>query len=116
MKAQHCFPVLTFDKERYVVATTSEGFSTSGNAVVTSQEHAARTEVTYNLLEDMNGLAAISQLCKGQLTCVHLPSTTMGSRRLSKNGKQTHWAKSLLWVPAGRGERQIAHSTSYLLK
>jgi len=74
------------------VATTSEGFSTSGNAVVTSQEHAARTKVTYNLLEDMNGLAAFSQLCKGQLTCIHLPSTTMGSRRLSKNGKQTHRA------------------------
>jgi len=64
MKAQHCFPVLTFHliRERYVVATTSEGFSTSGNAVVTSQEHAARTEVAYNLLDDMNGLAAFSQL------------------------------------------------------
>jgi len=29
----------------------------SGNAVVTSQEHAARTEVAYNLLDGMNHLA-----------------------------------------------------------
>ena len=58
MKAQHCFPVLTFDfiRERYVVATTSEGFSTSGNAVLTSQERAARTEVAYNPLDGMNRL------------------------------------------------------------
>ena len=34
-----------------------EGFSTSGNAVVTSREHAARTEVAYNLLDSMNRLA-----------------------------------------------------------
>ena len=34
-----------------------EGFSTSGNTVVTSQEHAARTEVAYNLLDSMNRLA-----------------------------------------------------------
>ena len=30
----------------------------SGNTVVTLQEHAARTKVAYNLLDDMNGLAA----------------------------------------------------------
>ena len=58
------------------MATTSERFSMSGNAVVTSQEHAARTEVAYNLLDDMNGLAAFSQLCKGLLTHIHSPSTT----------------------------------------
>jgi len=90
MKAQHCFPVLTFDlvKECYVVATTSERFSMSGNAVVTSQEHAARTEVAYNLLDDMNGLAAFSQLCKGQLTRVHTLSTTMGSVDCQKMGSR----------------------------
>jgi len=54
---QNCFPVLAFEliRERYVVVTTSEGllalyctscegFSTSGNAVVTSQERAARSK------------------------------------------------------------------------
>jgi len=75
-------------RERYVVATTSEGFSTSGNAVVTSQERAARTKVAYNLLDDMNGLAAFSQLCKGQLTRVHSPSTTMGPVDCQKMGSR----------------------------
>ena len=79
-----------------------EGFSTSGNAVFTSQEHAARTEVAYNLLDGMNrlamghgyyiihGLAAFFQLRKARLT--PSPSTMMGSLRQQKNGKQTRWA------------------------
>ena len=91
-----------------------EGFSTLGNAVFTSQEHAARTEVAYNLLDGMNrlamghgyyvapdggsrarlyiihGLAAFFQLRKARLT--PSPSTMMGSLRQQKNGKQTRWA------------------------
>ena len=34
-----------------------EGFLTSGNTVVNSQEHAARKEFAYNLLDSMNRLA-----------------------------------------------------------
>ena len=67
-----------------------EGFSTSGNAVFTSQEHAARTEVAYNLLDGMNRLAmgttilsmvllaAFFQLCRARLTRLHSPSTHDG--------------------------------------
>ena len=53
---------------------------------------------------------------------LHSPSTTMGSHRQSKNGKQTLWAAkeaSIVfygYVPGGRGERRIVHSTSSLLK
>ena len=43
----------------------------SGNTVVTSQEYAARTEVAYNLLDDMSGLAAFFQLRKAWLTRLH---------------------------------------------
>ena len=39
----------------------------SGSTIVTSQEHAARTEVAYNLSDDMNGLAALFQLRKAWL-------------------------------------------------
>ena len=39
----------------------------------------------------IHGLAAVFQLCRAQLTCLHSPSTMMGSRRQPKNGKQTHW-------------------------
>ena len=39
-----------------------EGFSTSGNTAVTSQEHPARTEVAYNLLDGMNRLAVGTML------------------------------------------------------
>ena len=68
-----------------------EGVSTSGNAVVTSQEYATRIEVAYNLLVGMNHLAAFYQLYKARLTRVHSPSTTMSSCRLPKNRKQTCW-------------------------
>jgi len=75
MRTQDCFPVLAFDliRECYVEATTSECFSTSGNAVVTSQEHAARTEVAYNLLDDMNGFAAFPSFARDSLPAYTLP-------------------------------------------
>ena len=70
VKAQDCFPVLAFAlirnatlwrqllKQLLVLNCAScEGFSMSGNTVFTSQEHAARTEVAYNLLDGMNRLA-----------------------------------------------------------
>ena len=108
-----------------------EGFSTSGNAVFTSQEHAARTEDAYNLLDGMNrlamghgyyiihGLAAFFQLRRARLT--PSPSTMMGSLRQPKKRESDSLGgeggfKSLLWVPSGRGERQIVRSTPSLLK
>ena len=108
-----------------------EGFSTSGNAVFTSQEHAARTEVAYNLLDSMNrlamghgyyiirGLAAFFQLRGARLT--PSPSTMMVSLRQPKKREADSLGgeggfESLLWVAVGRDERQIVHSTSSLLK
>jgi len=54
-----------------------EAFLKSGNTVVTVTEHAAGTDVAYNLLDCMNRLAAFFQLCKARLACVYSPSTIM---------------------------------------
>ena len=62
-----------------------EGITMSGNTVVTSQEHAARSEVAYNLLNGMNWLAVFIQLCKARLTCIHSPSTPVVSHRLLRS-------------------------------
>jgi len=70
----------------------------SGNTVFTSQQHAARTEVAYNLLDSMSHLAmaTISSMVLQPFSSftehsLHSPSTMMGSRRQPKNRKQTHW-------------------------
>ena len=75
-----------------------EGFSTLRNAVFTPQQHAARTEVTYNLLDGMIHLAmgAILSMVLQPFSSfaehgLHSPSTMMSSRRQPKNGKQTRW-------------------------
>ena len=74
------FPVLAFDliRECYTLwrllsldYASCEGFSTLGNAVVTSQEHAAKTEVVYNLLGGMNCLA-MNRLAMGTVSCMVL--------------------------------------------
>ena len=86
---------------------------------------ATRAEVAYNLLDGVNRLAVgtiilsmvlqpFSSFAKHGL---HSPSTPMGSRRQPRKQKADSLGgegglKSLLWVPAGRGERQIIHSTS----
>ena len=79
-------------------------------------------EVTYSLLDGMNRLAAFIQLCKAWLTCIHSPSTMVVSHRLPKKQEADSLDgeggfKSLLWVPAGRGERQMVslHSASSVL-
>ena len=76
-----------------------KGFSTSENTAVTSKEHPARTEVAYNLLNSMNCLAVgtiLSMVLQPFSSFaehgLHSPSTTMGSRRQPKSGKQTRWA------------------------
>ena len=105
-----------------------EGFSTSGNTAVTSQEHPARTEVAYNLLDGMNRLAVGTMLSMvlqpfssfaehGLHTYTlppprwaHVDNQKMESRPMGSEGG----FKSHLWVPMGRVERQIIHSTSLL--
>ena len=119
-KAQDCFPVSAFDliRECYVVATTSEATS-----VFTSQQHAARTEVAYNLLDSMNHIAMgtiLSMVLQPFSSFAehgsHSPSTMMDSRRQPKNGRlvgRRRRLQSLLRVrvPAGRGGRQILLSS-----
>ena len=71
-------------RERYIEATTSEvtfvlvvkAFQHQETQLSPSQEHAARTEVAYNLLDSLNHLTAFFQLCKALLTRIHSPSTT----------------------------------------
>ena len=96
------------------------GFSTSGNAVFTSQEHVARTEVTYSLLDSMNclamghgyyiiyGLAAFTEH-----GFIHSPSTMMGSHRQPKNGKQTCWVVKEASKAFYRYPRAVVNGKSY---
>ena len=93
-----------------------EAFSKSGNAVVTVTGTAVRTDVTYNLLDCMNHLAGFFQLRKAWLAHVHSPSTvkhlyTVKKRKADMMDGEGGFT-SLLWVPAGRGEWQVVHSTS----
>ena len=81
----------------------------------------AKAEVAHNLLDGMNHLAAFFQLHKPRLSCVHSHSTTMGSCKLPKKPEADSLGgeggfKSLVCVPAGRGEQQMVHNMSSLLK
>ena len=49
-----------------------------------SQEHAARTEVAYNLLDGMNCLASFFQLRKMRLTHAHSPPPLSSSDGLTE--------------------------------
>jgi len=82
----------------------------SGNAAVTSQEHPARTEVAYNLLDDMNCLAGSHTYTLPPLRWAHIDSEKMGTDSLGSKGG----FKSLLWVPMSRGEQQMVYNTSLL--
>jgi len=108
-----------------------ESFSTSGNSCHLTGtcsknrghlQSVGRHESSCHGYYIILGLAAFFWLRRARLTCLHSPSTTMGSRRHpKKNGKHAdslggEGFKSLLWVPTGRGEQQIVHSTSSLLK
>ena len=132
-KAQDCFPLSAFDliRERYVVATTSEatswldcvsceGFSTSRNAVFISQQHAARTEVTYNLLDGMNRLAmgtflsmVLQPFSSFAEHGLHSPSTTMGSVDSQETGSRLVGRRRMLQKPSTgvRGQRWVANPT-----
>jgi len=65
-------------------------------------------------------LQPFPSFARDSLPALHSPSTTMGPVDCQKMGTDLLGSeggfKSLLWIPAGRGERQIIHSTSSLLK
>ena len=104
-----------------------EGFSTSGNAVFTSQEHATRTKVAYNLLDGMNRLAMdhgyymyIIQLHRAQLytLSLHYDGLALTAKKQEADSSDKGGFNSVLhvWAPTSSGERQMIHSTSSLLK
>jgi len=63
----------------------------------------------------IHGLAAFFQLLRAWLTCLHSPSTMMGSCRQPKNGKQTHWAaKKASKTFYGYLQGWVANCTQYI--
>ena len=99
-------------------------FSTSKNVVFTSQEHAARTEVTYNLLDGMNRLAMgtilSSSFTEHGLHAYTLPPPRWAhvdcqKREADLLGVEGGWLQKPSMVLASRDEWQIVHSTSSLL-
>ena len=108
--------------------SSCEGFSMSGNTVFTScskdrgrLQSVGWRESSCHGYYIIHGFAAFFQLCRARLSRLHSPSTTMSSCRQPKKWEADSLGgegglKSLLWVPVGRGERQIVHSTSSLLK
>jgi len=139
-KAQDCFPVLAFENatlwrqllKRLLAldCDSCEGFSTSGNAVFTSQEHAARTEVAYNLLNGMHRLAMgtiffmvlqhFSSFAEHGLHAYTLPPPRWAYVDSQKTGSRLVGRRRRLQKPSvgarWQDKRQILHSNSSLLK
>ena len=67
-----------------------EGFSMSGNSCHITGT-CSNNKVAYNRWTAWIVLQPFFQLHKAGLTCIHSPSNTVGSLRLPKTGKQTHW-------------------------
>jgi len=101
-----------------------------------SQEHATRKEVAYNLLDSMNRLPASQSMAYTRTPPLHhissdgLTEAAAKKKKTKKNKTTTTTTKkknkqeadlldskggfkSLLWVPMGRDEQQMVHSTSY---
>jgi len=114
-------------RECYVVATTlkqlltlncasCEGFSTSGNAFVTSQEHATRTEIAYNLLDGINHLQPFSSFAKHGLHTYTLPPPWWAHVDCQKMGSRLvgQWRRLQKPSMGTRMQGWVANGTQYI--
>ena len=93
-----------------------EAFSKSGNTVVTVTGTCSKDKCHLQPVGLHESSCRLFQLCKARLAHVHSPSTTKHLYTVKKRKADMMDGEigftSLLWVPAGRGERQMVHSTS----